>query len=492
MPALVLFRNDLRLNDNPALAHALAQGKRVLALFIYEDHYDNGDENSFEKLGSATKLWLHYSLSSLAEDLRALGSRLIICRGSQLEVLNKILAINSASIASVYWNRRYEPHHIKLDAALKDSLNQQNIEAKSFSSSLLIEPWEILNKQSKPYQVYTPFSKQYFSLLESSMLEKTRPLAYKLSPENFMSSEDLDSLLESSQSELLGDFKKKYLVNHINDLNLRVEHAWTEKMTKYIKAGESEAKKSLASFVSADSVLAYKAKRDYPSIRGTSQLSTHLHFGEISPRQIYSEVDKLNSALKYDYLKQIIWREFAHHLMYHFPYTVNQPLKKEFTRFKWRDLNEENALLLKKWQRGETGYPIVDAGMKELWETGWMHNRVRMISASFLVKDLRMHWLEGARWFWDTLFDADLANNTMGWQWVAGTGADAAPYFRIFNPVTQSERFDAEAKYIRHWLPALNSFTNKQIHLPRNPVVDHDIERKLALAEFKNLAQETV
>jgi len=216
-------------------------------------------------------------------------------------------------------------------------------------------------------------------------------------------------------------------------------------------------------------------------------LSTHLHFGEISPRQIYSEVDKLNSVLKYDYLKQIIWREFAHYLIYHFPYTVNQPLKKEFIRFKWRELDEENTLLLKKWQRGETGYPIVDAGMKELWETGWMHNRVRMISASFLVKDLRMHWLEGAKWFWDTLFDADLANNTMGWQWLAGTGADAAPYFRIFNPVTQSERFDAEAKYIRYWIPALNTLSNKQIHLPRNPIVDHDIERKKALEEFKSL-----
>ncbi len=274
----------------------------------------------------------------------------------------------------------------------------------------------------------------------------------------------------------------------LTDLNLRVEHPWAEKMSKYVKAGESSAKQSLENFILSNIVLQYKEKRDFPSIRGTSQLSTHLHFGEISPRQIYSEVNKLNSVLKYDYLKQIIWREFAHYLMYHFPYTVNQPLKKEFIRFKWRELDEENTLLLKKWQRGETGYPIVDAGMTELWETGWMHNRVRMISASFLVKDLRIHWIEGAKWFWDTLFDADLANNTMGWQWVAGTGADAAPYFRIFNQITQSERFDAEAKYIRYWKPALNTLSNKQIHLPKHPIVDHDVERKKALEEFKSMS----
>jgi len=478
MTALVLFRNDLRLHDNPALAYALSRGKKILALYIYEDHFDYGDEDSFQKLGAATKLWLNDSLCRLSEDLAALGSRLLICKGKQLEVISKILSIlNLGGLAdiSVYWNRRYEPHHISLDTDLKDSLLKQGIEVKSFNSSLLIEPWELLNKQSKPYQVYTPFSKQYFSLLESSMLDRTFPLIYKLSPESFYANAEIKLLFNANLQDLL------------TDLNLRVEHPWAEKMSKYVKAGESSAKQSLENFILSNIVLQYKEKRDFPSIRGTSQLSTHLHFGEISPRQIYSEVNKLNSVLKYDYLKQIIWREFAHYLMYHFPYTVNQPLKKEFIRFKWRELDEENTLLLKKWQRGETGYPIVDAGMKELWETGWMHNRVRMISASFLVKDLRIHWIEGAKWFWDTLFDADLANNTMGWQWVAGTGADAAPYFRIFNPITQSERFDAEAKYIRYWIPALNTLSNKQIHLPKNPIVDHDVERKKALEEFKSL-----
>ena len=558
--AIILFRNDLRLADNPALHHALSQGKKILPVFIYEDHFDNGNEANFERLGAATKLWLHYSLKSLSESISKYGSKLLILKGNQLKVLNALIDKFENSISSVYWNRRYEPHHIKLDTELKEFLTQKNaeieaprqyLEVKSFSGNLLIEPWELLNKQSKPYQVYTPFSKQYFHLFESSMADRIRPLEYKISAENFLSEQSISQIMENAEAGL--EPQSLQSLCSIEDLNLKPDygdekknvkvqdckpsHPWVDKMTKYIKAGEAKAREALEEFIQTNSALDYGEKRNSPFLKGTSQLSTNLHFGEISVRQIYAAVNNLDSgkeisenkgavdfplakAKKYDYLKQLIWREFAHYLMYHFPYTVNQPLREEFKHFNWRSLDEaenkndnanENAeigvslhahQMLKKWQRGETGYPIVDAGMKELWETGWMHNRVRMIAASFLVKDLRIHWIEGAKWFWDTLFDADLANNTMGWQWVAGSGADAAPYFRIFNPTTQSERFDPDGVYIKRWVKSLRECPSKDIHAPFTAgalrliklghdypaqLVDHDIERKVALEEFKKL-----
>ena len=562
--AIILFRNDLRLADNPALHYAIAQGKKILPVFIYEDHFDNGNEANFERLGAATKLWLHYSLKSLSESISEYGSKLLILKGNQKVVLNALIDKFENSISSVYWNRRYEPHHIKLDTELKkfltheDHENDKNaeieprgqyLEVKSFGGNLLIEPWELLNKQSKPYQVYTPFSKQYFHLFESSMVDRIRPLEYKISAENFLSEQSISQIMGNAEAGLEPQFLESLC--SIEDLNLKPDcgtarkraslmscHSWVEKMTKYIKAGEAKAREALEEFIQTNSALNYGEKRNSPFLKGTSQLSTNLHFGEISVRQVYAAINNLDSAKeisenkaamgavdsslskakKYDYLKQLIWREFAHYLMYHFPHTVNQPLREEFKHFNWRSLDEsenanvnENAeigvqlharQMLKKWQRGETGYPIVDAGMKELWETGWMHNRVRMIAASFLVKDLRIHWIEGAKWFWDTLFDADLANNTMGWQWVAGSGADAAPYFRIFNPTTQSERFDPDGVYIKRWLQSLRECSVKDIHAPfaagalrcvklgKNypyPLVDHDIERKIALEEFRKL-----
>ncbi|MEB3315927.1 MAG: deoxyribodipyrimidine photo-lyase [Candidatus Melainabacteria bacterium] len=550
--AIILFRNDLRLADNPALHYAIAQGKKILPVFIYEDHFDNGNEANFERLGAATKLWLHYSLKSLSESISEYGSKLLILKGNQKVVLNALIDKFENSINSVYWNRRYEPHHIKLDTELKEFLTHkadenaeieargQYLEVKSFGGNLLIEPWELLNKQSKPYQVYTPFSKQYFHLFESSMADRIRPLEYKISAENFLSKQSISQIMENAEAGL--EQQSLQSLCSIEDLNLkdrgeenknaengasRYVHPWVEKMTKYIKAGEIKAREALEEFIQTNSALNYGEKRNSPFLKGTSQLSTNLHFGEISVRQVYAAVNNLdsakeNTAKKYDYLKQLIWREFAHYLMYHFPHTVNQPLREEFKHFNWRSLDEaedenanvnENAeigvqlharQMLKKWQRGETGYPIVDAGMKELWETGWMHNRVRMIAASFLVKDLRIHWIEGAKWFWDTLFDADLANNTMGWQWVAGSGADAAPYFRIFNPTTQSERFDPDGVYIKRWLQSLRECPSKDIHAPfaagalrlmklgKNypyPLVDHDVERKIALDEFKKLRE---
>jgi deoxyribodipyrimidine photo-lyase len=567
--AIILFRNDLRLADNPALHYAISQGKKILPVFIYEDHFDSGNEANFERLGAATKLWLHYSLKSLSESISEYGSKLLVLKGNQRVVLNALIDKFENSISSVYWNRRYEPHHIKLDTELKEFLTheddenaeieapRQYLEVKSFGGNLLIEPWELLNKQSKPYQVYTPFSKQYFHLFESSMADRIRPLEYKISAENFLSEQSISQIIGNAEAGLEPQsLESQYSIEDLNlksdygdeKKNVKVQdckpsHSWVEKMTKYIKAGETKAREALEEFIQTNSALDYGEKRNSPFLKGTSQLSTNLHFGEISVRQIYAAVNNLdsgkeisesraamgavdsspsqqNTVKKYDYLKQLIWREFAHYLMYHFPHTVNQPLREEFKHFNWRSLDEtedknanadENAeigvslqahQMLKKWQRGETGYPIVDAGMKELWETGWMHNRVRMIAASFLVKDLRIHWIEGAKWFWDTLFDADLANNTMGWQWVAGSGADAAPYFRIFNPTTQSERFDPDGVYIKRWLKSLRECSVRNIHAPLASgdlrlikldqdyparLVDHDIERKIALAEFKKL-----
>jgi deoxyribodipyrimidine photo-lyase len=388
------------------------------------------------------------------------------------------------------------------------------------------------------------------------MADRIRPLEYKLSAENFLSEQSISQVMGNAEAGL--EPQSLESLCSIEDLNLKDRgeenknaenaaseqcHSWVDKMTKYIKAGEAKAREALEEFIQTNSALDYGERRNSPFLRGTSQLSANLHFGEISVRQLYAAVNNLdsgkeisenkaaigavdsspskqNTVKKYDYLKQLIWREFAHYLMYHFPHTVNQPLREEFKHFNWRSLDEAEDKndnvnssaeigvslhahqMLKKWQRGETGYPIVDAGMKELWETGWMHNRVRMIAASFLVKDLRIHWIEGAKWFWDTLFDADLANNTMGWQWVAGSGADAAPYFRIFNPTTQSERFDPDGVYIKRWVKSLGESSSKDIHAPLSSgdlrliklvqdyparLIDHDIERKIALAEFKKL-----
>jgi len=508
--SIVLFRSDLRLDDNPALYHAILMKERIIPVYIYEEHYDSGNEETFEKLGAATKLWLHYSLKALSKSLADLGSRLLILKGKQKELVELLLKqlMKQDLKVSVYWNRRYEPHHIALDSDLKSYLKENKIEHKSFSASLLIEPWSLLNKQGKVYQVYTPFSKRCFEILENDS-ELARVLNYKLKQEHCVSEEEQFAL---------GLLALEESVNDLGELALQAKHSWTEKLLPHVFAGENNAKQILNKFLAAHDdaearIRKYATLRDIPSLQGTSRLSTHLHFGEISPKQIWAKASLQVHSLPY--LKQILWREFAHYLLYHFPHTVNQPLRQEFKNFNWRELSGEEKIealavpaLLRTWQRGETGYPIVDAGMKELWETAWMHNRARMIVASFLVKDLRIHWVEGARWFWDTLFDANLANNTMGWQWVSGSGADAAPYFRIFNPVTQSERFDPEGRYISQYLKALRNLNAKSIHAPwklnsetlrlanidlgsdyPRPLVDHDIERKNSLHEFKRLRE---
>lgn len=465
-PVIVWLRQDLRLTDHPALHAAAETGRPVIALYILDD-----SENQDWAAGGASRWWLHQSLASLAAELEAAGSRLILRRGASLETLKKIIRETQAD--TVYWNRLYEPAHIERDKAVKDALKKEGLTVESFNGSLLFEPWEVRNKQGGPYKVYTP----YWNAVTS---EDKVPAPLKR-PAKFCAP------LKWPVSEKLASF------------GLEPKIAWAEGFREIWEPGRKGAEKKLKAF-GGGAVLDYSDERDRPDHYGTSRLSPHLHFGEISPREIWHALKK-NPQTK-PYLRQIIWREFAFHLLYHFPATVTEPLDAKFQKFPWK----KNAAHLKAWQKGLTGYPVVDAGMRELWHTGWMHNRVRMIAASFLVKDLMLHWHEGARWFWDTLVDADLPNNTMGWQWVAGCGADAAPYFRVFNPVSQGEKFDPEGRYVRRWVPELAGMPDKFIHKPwqapenilrlagvrlgrdyPHPVVDHDIARRQALLAYESV-----
>ncbi|KAG1657148.1 Deoxyribodipyrimidine photo-lyase [Nymphon striatum] len=361
--------------------------------------------------------------------------------GGSLAVLSEL--VNETQATHLYWNRCYEPKISKRDAVIKATLRDQ-IEIRSFKGNLLIEPWQVLKADGSPYRVFTPYWKALTQKLILSV-----PLA---TPDNFK------------------PYKKWPRSAKLSQLNFLPQHpepSWDKKLMSNWKVGEAAAHDALHQFLE-DGVQNYKEQRDFPAVGGTSLLSPHLHFGEISPTQVYhySKNHKAENP-HHDHgvghiLRQIVWREFAYSLMYHFPQTITDPLFEKYKGFEWRESKEE----LKRWQQGKTGFPIIDAGMRELWQTGIMHNRVRMIVASFLCKNLLIHWHEGEAWFRDTLVDADIANNTMGWQWVAGSGADAAPYYRIFNPILQSKKFDAKAEYIRRWVPELSHLDNKEIHQP--------------------------
>jgi deoxyribodipyrimidine photo-lyase len=433
--ALVWFRLDLRMTDNPALAAAAARCNRIVPVFIWAPE-EEGDWPP----GAASRWWLHQSLRSLDADLRRRGMQLILRRGPSLEALRFLICECGAD--SIFWNRRYEPALHERDARVCQALLSDGLHVETFNSALLFEPDEIKNTSGKPYRVFTPFWRSCLSALPdfapapAPRIQKTEPLP---------------SLT-------------------LDEYGLEPGVDWAEGLRSSWQPGEVQARKLLRKFLE-DALDDYPEGRDDPAIRGTSRLSPHLHFGEISPRQVWAACVNQRSAASRAFLRQLGWREFAHHLLYHFPETTIKPLRPEFLNMRWR----KNAKALELWRRGRTGYPIVDAGMRELWTTGWMHNRVRMIVGSFLVKDLLLHWLEGARWFWDTLVDADLANNTFGWQWIAGCGADAAPFFRIFNPETQATKFDAKRDYVNRWVPELNT-----PDYPR-PVVTHGQARERAL-----------
>jgi deoxyribodipyrimidine photo-lyase len=460
-PALLWFRQDLRLTDNPALAAALASGGAVIPVFLHAPH-EEGDWAP----GGAARWWQHQSLAALAADLAARGSRLILQRvapdGSSETALLALARATGAT--AVHWNRRYEPAVIARDSDLKAALRAQGLAAHSHNAALLAEPWDVQNQSGKPFQVFTPFWRKLVGQLAPPL--PTPAPAQVPAPSQWPQSVPLDAL------------------------QLMPRIRWYDGIAATWQPGEAGAARRLAQFLDS-AWLDYDNQRDVPAREGTSRLSPHLHHGEISPRQIWHAFARRAAAHGSDathwrqskFLAEVGWREFAHHLLYHFPHTPSEPLRTEFARFPWRD----DAALLEAWQRGRTGVPLVDAGMRELWHTGWMHNRVRMVVASFLVKNLLQPWQAGARWFWDTLVDADLAANTLGWQWSAGCGADAAPYFRIFNPVTQSERFDPGGDYLARWLPELANVDGRLRHDVRNPVVDLRSSREAALAAFAQL-----
>jgi deoxyribodipyrimidine photo-lyase len=435
MKTLVWFRQDLRIADNPALLAAARRGA-VIPLYILDDTR----EGSWS-LGGAQRWWLHQSLDALDQELRALDSRLILRCGPATQIIKEVIA--NGAIDSVYWNRRYEPAAIVHDAQLKAALSAGNVNVKSFNSTLLNEPWLIKNQSGRPYQVFTPFWRYCLKLADPRPPE---PMPERLDkPRTWPKSTPLAALT------LLPNIR------------------WYETMAATWTPGERGAAMRLAAFVK-ETVRSYATSRNLPGVCGTSMLSPHLHFGETSPHQVWHAVKAANEPdqrtatewRKQPFLTEMYWREFAYHLLYHFEHTPTEPLRAEFTRFPWT----RNAAHLSAWQRGCTGVPMVDAGMRQLWATGWMHNRVRMIVGSFLVKNLLLPWQDGAHWFWDTLVDADLASNTLGWQWCAGCGADAAPYFRIFNPVRQGEIFDPDGNYVRTWVPALARLPTPYIHAP--------------------------
>jgi deoxyribodipyrimidine photo-lyase len=410
---LVWFRQDLRLRDHPALDAAAKRGGAVVPVYVWAPE----DEGEWAP-GGASRWWLHHSLAALDASLRERGSQLTIARGRAVPTL--LALAKQCGAAAVYWNRRYEPAAIACAAAAEAALGKRGIETRSFNSALLVEPHELLNQSGKPYQVYTPFRQR--------VLKDVRPPRPLKAPARLLAPKEWPKSASLASLALLPKIK------------------WFTTMEQTWRPGEAGAQARLARFLKKG-LEGYRAARDEMGTEGTARLSPHLHFGEIGPRQIWHALGAAGRASTF--LHELIWREFAHHLLVHFPHTPTQPLRAEFAHFPWR----RNAKHLRAWQRGRTGIPLVDAGMHELWATGYMHNRVRMVTASFLVKNLMQPWQEGARWFWDTLVDADLANNTLNWQWVAGSGADAAPYFRIFNPLTQAERFDASGAYVRRWSP---------------------------------------
>lgn len=470
-PAIVWFRQDLRLNDNPAFSAAAAGATPVIALYILDTTTQDW------AMGGASRWWLHHSLDKLgAALLQRYGIPLILRRGDPARILPQLA--NETGARRVYWNRCYEPAAVARDTALKTALKQDGIAVETQNAALLFEPWTVQTQAGGWFKVFTPFWRACRAL--------PAPAAPKRAPQVAIHwPNPLDS-------DALSDWA---LLPQTPD--------WAGGLRETWNPGEAGAAERLRDFLD-EALASYARGRDHPDRTVTSRLSPHLHFGEIGPRQIWRAVQMTQDAggNADKFFAELGWREFSTHLLYHFPDLPHRSFRGDFDAFPW----DNDDGLLRAWQQGRTGYPIVDAGMRELWHTGWMHNRVRMIVASFLVKHLRQDWRRGAAWFWDTLVDADLANNAASWQWVAGSGADAAPYFRIFNPTLQGEKFDSHGAYVRRWVPELAGLPDKYIHKPwaapdrllaaaglrlgRDyplPLVDHDGARKAALAAFASL-----
>lgn len=474
-PLIVWFRQDLRLNDNPALIAAAASGRPVIALYILDTATRDWS------MGGATRWWLHHSLAKLAAALRQqYGLQLTLRHGDPAALLPALLRETGAT--AIHWNRVYEPASIARDTAIKAALQAGGSAIETHNAALLFEPWAVKTQAGGWFKVFTPFWRA--CLAQPSPVPQRAP-------------KSLTPFATALASDALEDWK---LLPTRPDWAGGLRETWTP--------GEAGASERLQDFIDED-LHRYANGRDRPDLNCTSRLSPHLHFGEIGPRQVWQAVqmaaDRGGAGMAQNagkFLSELGWREFCHHLLFHFPTLPQQNFRDDFDIFPW----QSNADHVKAWQTGRTGYPIVDAGMRQLWHSGWMHNRVRMIAASFLIKHLLQDWRVGEAWFWDTLVDADLANNAGGWQWVAGSGADAAPYFRIFNPIMQGEKFDPEGGYVRRWVPELAQLPNKYIHKPWTapdsvlkqaglvlgqsyplPLVDHATARKAALAAFAAL-----
>jgi len=421
------FQRDLRLQDNPALTHAAHLGT-VIPVYIHDTRHSPPDEP-----GGAASWWLHHSLSSLNESLKG---RLTILKGDPLHILPRLVANTAAS--HITWTRCYEPWQVKRNTLLKQKLASSGIQVQSRNGSLLWEPWEVLKKDTSPYRVFTPYHKKASKELPPPRHTLPKPEGIMLAPRNS----------ESLSLEKLG-------LLHPSGWHTTLETHWTP--------GEQGAQERLATFIK-DGLGCYSDGRDYPGRRCISRLSPSLHFGELSPNQAWHAAALSNAETRHieAFQRELGWREFAWHLLWYNPHMPSSSLRKAFERFPWQHDNE----LLQRWKTGRTGYPLVDAGMRELWQTGFMHNRVRMITASFLTKNLLQDWRTGAAWFRDCLLDANMAANSASWQWVAGSGTDAAPYFRIFNPVTQAAKFDPDGTYTRKFIPELARLPLRHLHTP--------------------------
>jgi len=474
-PLIYWYRQDLRISDLPALSAAVASGQPLLACYILDDQAP-GEFSA----GSASRWWLHHSLLALREQIHSLGGQLVLRRGATWQVLAELIADTGAD--SVYCTRQYEPWGSALEATLHQELAATGITLKRYGGNLLFEPGTVMTQGGGPFKVFTPF---WRNCLAQPQPPQPRP--------------PVDELNWHTGKSLSGD--------ELNDWELcPASPDWASHWGQYWQPGTVGARQKLRDFLAAK-VDDYSEGRNHPARDSTSRLSAHLHFGELSPREVWHAAraaagDPARAAQIDKFLSELGWREFSSHLMHHFPTLAELPFKSQFEDFPW--LGSPAALAA--WQRGQTGYPIVDAGMRELWHTGYMHNRIRMVVASFLTKHLLIHWRAGARWFWDTLVDADLANNSSGWQWVAGSGADASPYFRIFNPITQGEKFDEEGRYIRQWVPELAKLPDRYLNRPWEapaellenagvvmgqtypmPIVDHRAAREAALAAYGSI-----
>ncbi len=464
--AIVWFRQDLRLDDNPAFADACLHHEFVIPVYILDE---------VTSPEGAQRWWLHHSLTSLDKSLKKIGLSLCLRRGDALGILEQL--VRDHQIEAIYWNRCYEPTAIKRDTTIKKVFQTCGVQVLSTNGSLLHEPWEVSNATGHFFKVFTPY---WRACLKQISVPEQRKISR--SPQSI-----------EVNSEALASWT--LLPTHPN---------WASAFEQHWQPGEEGAQMKLTDFINLN-LKGYNTSRDVPVKNSTSKLSPHLHFGEISPWQIWRAIEMVKLDKDYDlnsverFLSELGWREFSYHLLYHFPSLPNANFKSNFDAFPWKD----DPLSLARWQEGKTGYPIVDAGMRELWHTGYMHNRVRMIVASFLTKDLLIDWRCGASWFLDTLVDADLANNSASWQWVAGCGVDAAPYFRVFNPILQGEKFDPQGDYIKKWLPELKHVPTQWVHKPwmapqdkiglslgkeyPQPIVDHLEARKKALLYYKML-----